>query len=151
MLQEISNEVNQLIGLPLLTAFRYAQTELFCFGFGVFHEEWDEKENCLRRIPTYALHVQCEFHVVCRKVSRVIRMDGMTQSPVFDAVAQKLQGLTVRHAFVEADGYALCLELGDFLLRVIPYEDEEEGWRLFRPNTDALHLVVNDQGINREL
>jgi hypothetical protein len=162
--QQVIAALSQIVGLPLTAARRAADMRTFQFGI-------------LRPVDggsvgDFALHVQCPW--------RIEGPDGIVtgRSDIWEPVednapydenwhyenspnlqdarleqwlAECQWALVVKS--VDADdfgGAAISLERG-FVLRLFPAGRRREDWRLFRPKTDAPHLVISGGRVEPEV
>lgn len=154
--QRLIAALSQIVGLPLTAARRAADMRTFQFG--------TLRPVDRDSVGDFALHVQCPWRIEGPEGILTGRLDlwepldgnapfdenwDYEKSPnVQDArmdhwLAQNPMPLTVRA--VDADefgGAAITLDQG-FVLRLFPAGTRGEDWRLFRPKTDAPHLVVS--------
>jgi hypothetical protein len=154
--QRVIAGLSELIGLPLTAARRAADMRTFQFGI-------------LRRVDRgsvgdFALHVQCPWRIegpVGIVTGRLDLWEPVEDDAPFDEnrdyeTSPNLQDARLQRWF-EQDGASLVVQAVDaddfggaavnlgqgFVLRLFPAGTRGEDWRLFRPNTDAPHLVVS--------
>jgi hypothetical protein len=147
--------LSQIIGLPLTAARRAADMRTFQFG--------DLRPVDRGSVGDFALHVQCPWRIEGPHgivTGRLDLWEPVEDNAPFDAnwdyekspnlqdarlerwLANNRVSLVIKT--VEADefgGAAISFDQG-FVLRLFPAGTRGEDWRLFRPKTDAAHLVV---------
>ena len=154
--QKVIAALSQIIGLPLIAAWRGADMRIF--QFGTLHQI----EN--GSVGDFALHIQCPWRIEGKDgivTGRLDLWEPIERGPDFDweswhyekspnlqdfLVDQWLRehGLTLVVRKVDADEYGgATIHFHDsFVLRLFPSGTQGEDWRLFRPKTGAPHFVV---------
>jgi hypothetical protein len=65
-----------------------------------------------------------------------------TSPEIFTTNIMQLVGLVVKR-FALSDKFDLWIDLGDYWIVFVTWEDETESWRFFTPGSDDPHLVVS--------
>jgi hypothetical protein len=164
---EIEVATAALVGMPLWSSGR-AGLQWFAFGD---RRTVTTRKGTPKEVGELALHVQCWWRIV--RVDTIVVGSGDLYFPADEAAEapddfdpngvvtrldhrvtqlfeRETRAFTVRQVDVGAAG-ALRIVLDDGLaLEVFPDESvSREAWRLFRPYSDAPHLVVTGTGIER--
>ncbi len=174
MKRQIEETLQCLIGHSFWGSGR--TLNLLSFQFGPRHLRIDHRDGKPYEVGTYALHVQCAWHIA--KAQRVLVASGdrlyepdevnedmnnydgelyawpKAESSLLDErLLRFFLQCEKTPIFVQAiradDLGGLTIELSyDFKLTVFPdYSDDYEYWRFFQLNADLPHFVVTSQGI----
>lgn len=161
--QRVIAALSQIIGLPLTAARRAADMRTFQFG--------TLRPVDRGSVGDFALHVQCPWRIEGPNgivTGRLDLWEPLDDNAPFDEqwhydkslnlqdarleqwLAKNTEPLVVKA--VEADdfgGAVITLEQG-FVLRVFPAGTRGEDWRLFRPKTEAPHLVISGGAVESD-
>lgn len=169
MKTQIEHAVRVLVGMPLWSAGRAGSLEWFHFGT---QHEIAQQSGGIKIVGTYALHVQCAWHIsgpsgiIVGSTDRYFAAgaDPFKGYPDFDwdrlganrcdelvaaLFAARASDLPVVEA-IQADnvGTVRLLMSGELNLAVFPDTSlEGEHWRLFQPALRREHIIVTGRGI----
>jgi hypothetical protein len=172
MKEHIEEELQCLIGLPLVNAGRAADMQWFHFGEQRTVSDFKGKP---RLIGEYALHIQCPWRIVGREGIVVGSSDRYypaneqnEQRGDFDwdipganrcdkliqAFLQERKGFPAVVTRIESDFIgSLKIKLkGDLDLDLDVFPDDslgKEHWRFFKPSTERPHFIITGHGIEK--
>ena len=160
----INDALQDLVGQPWWGATRAAS--MIMFSFGPKHEHVDRHGRSIAR-GEIALHVQCPWRL-SNKESVIVGSTDLAREPenpppvtdrgsdpptqadvALAAVLAESGPLEVSGAVPDAAG-GLRIEFREgFRLELSPItaENDDEYWRLFRPDSDRPHMVVSARGV----
>ena len=132
-----------LINQPLCYGLKSPDTELYDFGFGKMVEvvSWRGKKKTM---CTHTIHVICRFEII-RKTGtpHVERYYEDTSYIKFHHDIRPLIGLCIKRIAL-SDKNDLWLDLGDYWIVFVTFENEDESWRFFVADREKTHLVASD-------
>lgn len=143
-----NNEANTLsfletlMGQPLVYCLKSPDTELYDFGFGSFVDIVTLRGN-KHTICTHTLHVLCPFRIISKTgtgQSQWYYED--TPSESFQCDVALLIGLKIKRVAL-SQKHDLWLDLGDYWIVFVTYENEDESWRFFVADSNKPHLVAS--------
>lgn len=109
--------LDTMVKRPLRWAIKSPDVELFDLGFG------GEGET----LPPYVIHAICTVKVVPHKKRLVQLYQGTADSGKFREEMEELLGLPVLRTSL-SDKHDLWLDLGDYWVIFVTFEDGEESW-----------------------
>lgn len=126
--------LDTMVKQPLRWAIKSPDVELFDLGFG------GEGET----MPPYVIHAICPVKVVSHQNRQVHVFQGNADPGKFRKDMEGLLGLQVLRTSL-SDKHDLWLDLGDYWVIFVTFEDGEESWRFFQPHQQEPHLVATDK------
>lgn len=132
-----------LVGQPLCYGLKSPDTELYDFGFGTMVEV-DSWRGGKKTICAQTIHALCRF--------RIIQKNGTNQSEWYyeDTPHNRFRhnitpliGLCVKRIAL-SEKNDLWLDLGDYWIVFVTYENGDESWRFFVSDRDKPHLVASN-------
>ena len=139
-------ELRKLVGCPLCYGLKSPNMDLYDFGFGECKEVIDWRGG-KKLLSTYVIHAVCGIKILRHhQNSGSVIYTGDSDSELFHNDIQKLLGLTVnRIALSEKND--LWLDLGEYWLILITYEDEKESWRYFAYDIPSIDVIASSRTI----
>ena len=140
------NVIHSLVGQSLCYGIKSPDTDLYDFGFGNM-ENVSNLCGEAKEYSEFALHVMCRFKVIWKSgEKRVDRYYEDTPCEKFHFDVKRLIGLKVTQVAL-SDKNDLWIDFGDSWMVFATFENGEESWRFFAPNTDTPHLVASNSWI----
>ena len=135
--------LDTVIEKPLLYAIKSPDTELYDFGFGELIEVRNRLGN-LKKKSTHTIHALCRIKVIPqnRTCDTGIYYED-TLCEIFHSDITPLIGTKVKRVAL-SDKNDLWLDLGDYWVVFITFENGEESWRYFISGTDTPHLIASN-------
>ena len=132
-----------LVGKTLQYGYLYPSFGMFDFGFGNIQNVPSDVSCNAKTVYEYALHVLCEFDIVWKNGSKFVkRFCWDSPKASFEHTINHLIGLEIRRVAL-SDNNDLWLDLGDYWIVFITYDNNKESWRFFSPYSSDPHLVVS--------
>ena len=125
-----------MLGQPLQWAIKSPDLELFDVGFGGEGKD----------LPPFVIHAICPVKVVSHATRQVRVYQGNADAEGFRRDLEGLYGLSLRRVAL-SEKHDLWLDLGEYWLIFVTFEDGEESWRFFRPHQPQPHLVATDRDL----
>lgn len=153
MLERISTarayeRMQAIVGKPLKFGHMLPTIGMFDFGFGDLIDIPTNSIGKTRKVCMYALHAVCGFDVVWKNGQRrVERLYWDSPKELFDDIVKELIGLCVKRITL-SDKNDLWIDLRDYWVVFLTFENDEESWRFFTPYSSEAHLVVSNSWIS---
>ena len=142
--EDAKEYLSKMIGKPLQYALKSPDLDLYDFGFGGWIQTINRKGR-LHTVTTYSIHAQCPLKVIWRNgTGRADLYDGDTDSHHFHKETESLLGLPVKRVEL-SDKNDLWVDLGDYWIVFISWENDEESWRYFLSGGNDPHLVASNK------
>lgn len=137
----VTQYLHSLVGKRLSYCIKSPDTELYDFGF----LDDNDEANALNELT---LHALCCFKIIIHQPNcKSCLFESGTSLEKVKRRVSPLIGLAVKRVAL-SDKNDLWIDLGDYWLVFITYENSKESWRLFNSNSDEPHLVVADDWID---
>lgn len=130
-----------IIGQPLQYGRIYQEYGMYGLGFGPLFKvpSWN---GVPKLVCPYTFHIQCQLKIIDREKCSAIKFMADTPPEIFTTNIMQLVCLVVKR-FALSDKFDLWIDLGDYWIVFVTWEDETESWRFFTPESDDPHLVVS--------
>lgn len=138
--------LNTLIEQPLVYCLKSPDTELYDFGFGSFVDIVTRRGN-KHTICTHTIHALCPVNII-HKTGTMQSQWYYDDTPheIFQDDAAPMIGLRIKRVAL-SEKNDLWLDLGDYWMVFVTYENEDESWRFFVSDADKPHLVAADSWV----
>lgn len=142
------NFLNELVGSPFRYGLKSKDLYFYDFGFGDWLYRYIGSE-IKQKITTYAIHAQCEIHVIPRDKlapekrdrSRTIGIySGDTAAKVFHKDMEKIYNNCIKRIGLSSKN-DLWLDLGEYWIVFVTFENDKESWR-FLPLDDSRPQLI---------
>ena len=135
--------LESLIGAPLCYGIKSPDMDLYDFGFGPMINV-PSRHNSMREVGTFCLHIICRFKIISKVGERSVnRYYEDTPTEEFHCAIMPLIGLHVKRIAI-SDKNDLWLDLGDYWIVFVTFENGKESWRFFTFTEDRRYLVAAD-------
>ena len=137
--------LDALVNRSLYYGKKCPDTDLYDFGFGETVKKAGMGKRCL---CTHSIHATCYIKVLERFGERRIDLyDGKESYEEFHFKIQHLLGLKVRRVALSTKN-DLWIDLGEYWVVFVTFENGEESWRFFELNNSCAHLVASDSWLD---